>query len=767
VPEIGGRVFNLAMKLIATVSLGLVSLTAAVPVVRASADTRLQYALPTMVAGGDAAYLIKNDGQLWSWGNNSAGQIGDGTSTTRKRPVAITSQCAQISAGEAFTLCIGQDGSLWSWGLNGWNQLGRTGSIYSPGQVGSAMDWRTVEAGYDHGAAIKFDGTLYTWGNNSQGQLGFGDTTRRTAPTKVNNDVDWIAVAAGSGFTLALKANGKLYGCGDNSVGEMANGGTTTGPKTFTPIGSWRWRAISAGVGHVMAIRDNGALYTWGSNSSGQIGNNAGTTNPVTAPYPVTVSGQVNVWRAVAPGGQHSVGIMADGSLWAWGINSHGELGLGSTASPKKTPQHVGTARDWQYVSAGDDFTMLMRVDGSVVMWGNNLYGNLGNGTTTASSTAVNPAQYYDGDMWNMANKPQVPGAGGAFSFLAARDGELLSWGWNSKSQLGDGTQSNSSDHWYPAARTIDRDWMFATGGDNAAHAIKADGTLWLWGTNQNGEFGNGAAKDALQATPLKIGNNSTWIKVADHYAQSIAMRADGTLWATGDNTDGQLGVGSTEKNLLTYTQVPPPSGKLWAAVAVSVDNAYAITSDGLLYSWGKNDSKQLGCGTQNSGGSNLPVLVSGGFTDWVSISAGQHFAVGVRANGQAYAWGLNDSGQLGIGSLVTPKNAPQLVQGGYLLATVASTRGSTLGTGAYGNVIGWGADSNGELGVGGGQVLSMQQTSFWGSRAIAGGSDTFIHVSTFSWDGSAAGSSSNGQLGDGTQNSSDWPTQIYYSVSY
>ncbi len=747
-------------------AVALATLAAAAPA-RAGSDNRLADHLPIFSAGSDAGYLIKPYGSVWAWGNNSAGEIGDGTGTTRKNPVSISIGCAQISAGNSFVLCIGQDGTLWSWGLNGYSQLGRTGNINVPTQVGGNMDYRTVQAGYSHGLAIKYDGTLWAWGDNGQGQLGLGDTTTRTTPTKVGSDDNWIALAAGSGFSLALKADGTLYGCGNNNAGQLATGNTNTGPKTFTKIGTMRWKSVAAGLNHVMAIREDGHLYTWGSNTYGQIGNNANNTNAVTTPYKLTPSSGPGVWRAVAPGYQHSVAIQADGTLWAWGANTHGEVGLGTTGSPQKKAVQVGTAHTAQYVAAGMGFTLLIRADGTLMTWGQNLYGTLADGTSNDRATMGDPFQYYDGDLWNYAVKPQLPGAGGAFSMLVARDGELLNWGWNFKGQLGDGTTTDSAERRVPAARNYDYDWMTASGGDNASHAIKGDGTMWSWGTSQNGELGTGVATNTKQLTPKQVGSENIWVKVSDHYAQSIGLRADGTLWAAGDNVDGRLGVGIADANVLTFTKVSTPAGKYWAAVAVSENNAYGIRTDGTLWSWGKNDQKQLGRGTSNASGATTPVQISLGANDWVAVGAGLNFAVAVRANGQAFAWGLNDSGQLGIGSLATPKSTPQKVQGGYLITLLATTRNATLGASAYGNVVGWGDDSHGELGIGGEIIQSAQTTSFWGSRAMAGGDSHIIEVNTYSMDGYAAGLNGNGQLGDGSTTSEVWPEQIFYTIYY
>ncbi len=721
----------------------------------ASADTRLP-ASPTYALGSDAAYLLKPDGTTWAWGNNSAGEIGDNTITNRSHPVAVNINCTQISAGNSFVLCLAPDASIWSWGLNGYSQLGRTGSITSPQQVGSANDYRTVQAGYEHGLAIKYDGTLWAWGNNDQGQLGLNDTTKRTVPTKVGSATDWIALGAGLGFSIALKANGTLWGSGLNSSGQMANGNTNAGPKTFTQIGTDHWKSISAGLTHVMAIKEDGSLYVWGGNAYGQVGNNS--TSPRTSPYKITAAGP---WRTMAGGWYHSVAISAGGKLYAWGNNTHGELGLGNTTSPQKQAVRVGTSNWNQFVAAGWSTTMLIEADGTVLMWGSGAYGQLGVGTLADHSTAVGPWTSYDGDLWNYGNKPQVPGAGSYHSMLVGRDGLLQTWGGNQDGQLGDGTLNSSSGNWMPSIHTYESPWIYASGSEKVTHAIKTDGTLWGWGANANGELGiSSVAYNQHQLTPTQVGTDTKWVKTAEHYAQMIGLKADGTMYACGDNYAGLLGVGSTTANIFTLKKVVTPSGKYWAAVALSEENGYGILTDGTLYSWGYNGSGQLGRGTKDAAsGSNKPLLVDGGFSDWVAVGAGQTWAVAVRANGMAYTFGAAPNGA---------SNTPTLVPTSYRIALLAVSRASVLGAGAYGNIIGWGGNASGELGLDYvGAVTTAQQTDYWGIRAFAGGADHFVGTESTSAYGRASGDNYAGQLGDGTKTTRSDPVQITFPFFY
>lgn len=744
--------------LIATLLLSTASATPAF----ANADTRLP-ADTVLTAGGDATYLIKPDGAVWAWGSNSAGQIGDASSTNRLKPVVVSSAwCSSMSAGTGFVLCIMQDGSLYSWGINGFGQLGRTGAGNAPAQVGNASDWRTIEAGVNHSLGIKYDGTLYAWGSNSYGQLGLNDTTNRSTPTAVGSDSDWIDVA-GSGFSLALKANGFLYGCGNNGSGQMANGGTAAGPKVFTQIGSQRWRAISAGAGHVMAIREDGTLWTWGQNDSSQVGNNS--TAARTSPFQIAPVGASSVWRTINAGRTHSLAIGADGKLWGWGSNSKGQLGLGNFDATKTVPQQIGTSRSHQYIAAGENFSAILMADGSLKTFGDNSLGQLGINSTTNKNTMQTPF-VTAGDGWASSNKPQVPGAGSFHSMLVSRSGSLKTWGTNGKGQLGDGTTNNTSPgNLVPAMRPSGNDWMVSTGGENCSYGIKADGSIYVWGTNNNGEMGTTTVpQNGVKTSPYQINTNSTWTKVQAHYAQVLALRADGSMWGSGDNFAGLLGVSSNVANIFEMTKVTTEANKYWAAMAVSERNSYAIRTDGTLWAAGDNTNKQIGRGTLlYPNGTNVFVQV-GTWNDWVAVGTGTNWAVAVRANGQAYSWGANSGGNLGQGTTTGDVSLPQQVQGGYRIKLLATTRWAAIGAAPWGNVVGFGRNSNGELGVGNTTaVLTMQQVGYWGSRFIAGGAGHFVESNTFSFNGFASGYGTEGQIGDGAKSDRKYPVSITY----
>jgi alpha-tubulin suppressor-like RCC1 family protein len=336
-----------------------------------------------------------------------------------------------IAASSYHTMLIKAEGSLWAWGDNSSGQLGdgTTTNKSSPTQLGTGKDWTAVKGGYaPQTVAIKSNGTLWAWGNNSGGQLGDGTTTNKSFPTQVGTATNWSIISAGDSHTVAIKTDGTLWAWGSNTYGQLGNG-TTTAQYSPIQIGTaTNWSAVAAGQFHTLAIKTDGTLWAWGWNLSGQLGD--GTTDDKSSP--IKIGTAVN-WSAVAAGYAHTIALRSDGTLWAWGLNSNGQLGDGSTTAIY-SPQKVGTGSSWAVIAAGDSHTIAIMSDGTLWTCGKNDNGQIGDGTTTQKNdlTKIGSAT-----SWTAI-------AGGARHTVAARsDGTVLAWGDNSKGQLGDGTTTN------------------------------------------------------------------------------------------------------------------------------------------------------------------------------------------------------------------------------------------------------------------------------------------------------------------------------------
>ncbi len=250
----------------------------------------------TVAAGLDFAVAISSAGTLYTWGDNVSGQLGNSNNTSTNTPgqIAIgTSNWASVAAGTAFAVALQSNNTLWTWGANSAGQLGNgnnTGTN-SPAQIASGNIWTQVTAGSDFAVARRSDGTLWAWGNNTVGQLG---NNTITAPSNVPVQVlggpgTWTAVAAGSDFVLAIAQDGTMWGWGDNSSGQLGTGGTGSGSVPTQVSGGRTWAAVAAGSNFAIAIATDGSLWAWGDNSSNQLGD--GTSSAQSVPEQIVSSG--------------------------------------------------------------------------------------------------------------------------------------------------------------------------------------------------------------------------------------------------------------------------------------------------------------------------------------------------------------------------------------------------------------------------------------------------------------------------------------------
>lgn len=345
------------------------------------------------IAGGEIhTVALKPDGSLWTWGGNGNGQLGDPSKSPLSNfpnpaQIAVGTFYSSIAAGAQHTLALKSDGSLWAWGRNNYYQLGINSNLYdqqAPIQVPSSTPYTysAASAGYNHSIALQTDGTLWAWGDNTYGQVG-NNSTATLQPIPVFIGFGFSAISAGFYHNVALKADGSLWVWGFNGNGQL---GDPTLTQQRTPkqimVGT-TFSAIAAGGNYTIALQTDGSLWAWGDNTYGQIGNN--TTINQTTPVMIGTG-----YVAIAAAATHTLALRADGSLWAWGSNSYGQLGINdNTVVNKLTPTRVGLGI-YSLIGAGHSSSYASyaaKADGSVYVWGRNLYGQLGLGDTTNRSS--------------------------------------------------------------------------------------------------------------------------------------------------------------------------------------------------------------------------------------------------------------------------------------------------------------------------------------------------------------------------------------------
>ncbi len=339
----------------------------------------------------------------------------------------------QMSSGNRHRMAVAEDGTLWAWGSGSF----AFGNVPPPPpprtrtfvQVGTDQDWKEVEAGEFFTLALKTNGTLWAWGGNLDGQLGLGHTTRQYTPVQVGTDTDW----------------GRLV------------------PGLLKVIDGPSEKQIS------MALKTNGSLWFWGYDRYYQSGQNE---KPGVRLSPTEAAGGTRDWKVVALGEEHTVALKANGTLWAWGVNTSRQVGHGATADTVKAPFQLGTATDWKTVAAGYAFNLAIKNDGTL-------------------------------------------------------------WGWGDKGYPL-GYPSTAPPGYQPIATQMgtDRDWKVIACYGGVVYALKNDGSLWTWGNG--GQWTLGYPETGEILVPTRVGSSNDWFSVAVGFYCGMATKSDGSLWGVG-----------------------------------------------------------------------------------------------------------------------------------------------------------------------------------------------------------------------------------------
>jgi alpha-tubulin suppressor-like RCC1 family protein len=356
----------------------------------------------TILENSPASGLVVTP-ELWVWGANGLLGNNSGGRSTPVTTFAGGTNWKQVSAGD-HTFAIKTDGTLWGWGGNDRGNLGINAVANKNTPVttfAGGTDWKSVSCGRKHTTAIKTDGSLWTWGVNGQGELGINDNINRSTPvTTFIGGNNWKQVSANGYRTAAIKTDGSLWTWGDGRQGMLGNNATTNRSTPVTTfIGGNTWKSVAGGTLHTAAIKTDGSLWVWGYNNVGQLGiNNTDQRREI----PVTTFSGGTTWKSVVCVGYHTVAIKTDGSLWVWGYNNVGQLGINNTTNRLTPVTTFAGGNNWKQVSANGHHTAAIKTDGSLWTWGLNNTGQLGNFADTTRSTPV--TTFAGGNNWKQVD---------------------------------------------------------------------------------------------------------------------------------------------------------------------------------------------------------------------------------------------------------------------------------------------------------------------------------------------------------------------------
>lgn len=536
-------------------------------------------------------------GDPYTWGSNNFGNLGTGNFFTPSGPTpnhitTIGTSVASVVSGPVanHVLAIGSDGSLWGWGDNSANEVNpsTTTQYATPTQVPGISGVTAAAAGNNFTLALKSDGTVWAWGTNTSGQLGNGTTVASATPVQVSfpAGVTIKAIAAGSGHSLAVDTNGNAWAWGDNSNGQLGNNSTTSSavPVQVTMPAGVAVSSVAAGQFHSLALAANGTLYSWGQNTSGQLGLGS-TTN---ASVPTAVSGLAGV-TSVAGGNQFSVAVTSSG-VYTFGDNYDGELGNGTSGGTSSNPVLVSglSGVSITAVVAGDNHAVALASNGTLYAWGLSNNGQVGgNGGASACGTFGDPCSLSPVTVPGLSNVSaitagtQFSGAVVAASPVATLSGSTLAFG-NQVQGTASVAQPITVQNTGGGTLTIS---SVSVGGSNPGDFALTDGC-----TGQS-LAGGASCTIGVTFTPGAIGARAATLSVSDNSAngspQTVSLTGSGTYSWTGIQFTSGTNTYRTGSKVGLQFQLTGASASITTAAATamyapvvnSVVGTYAVTA--------------------------------------------------------------------------------------------------------------------------------------------------------------------------------------------
>ncbi len=622
------------------------------------------------------------------------------------------------------------------------------------------------------------NGSAVCWGNNSVGSLGNGSYGGwSNLPVLVAGGLTFTKLSVGSTATCGIASNGTLYCWGQNYYGLFGNGtGNTGGPDALSniPIAtnnpSLDFVNLSVGAATVCGIVSNGTLYCWGQNTYGHVGI-GNFTDPILVPVP---SADANAYRMVSVGradtGDGACGVLRNGTATCWGNGGGRAIGDGGSSSRSRpTPLSGGASMNFSTISRATH-TCGVLTNGSVFCWGGNGDGRLGNGSIAPNTYFASPNPIADGNAYSAVSVGQASAAGVGFTCGLLANGTAICWGSNAAGQLGNGSIGNTG---MPQPVYGNETYTSIATGRRGACGIRSDNTTVCWGMLP---FLLPSTPDVAHA-PLEPAGNLSFKSVSvDAYntATSCGLAVNGTAYCWGDNDNGQVGDGSTTDRQQPVA-VSNSANLNFTMLSSAARHACGIATNGTAYCWGLNSNGQVGDGSTTQRTS--PVSVANPNLNFSAISAGgpnQPFTCGALTNGTLYCWGQNSVGQLGDGT-TTQRTSPTASLDTNAYRSVSAGDRYACGTYLNGTALCWGLNGNGQLGIGNttnvwiplpianAASLNVSSISVQRSGNIGGTTCAVLtNSSLYCW-----GANGNGQVGDGSGTQRTSPVAVSDASPY
>lgn len=710
-------------------------------------EVQLQNSWYSVALGDTHTCALFADGRFSCWGDNQHGQLGNGSPRPLPEPVSVSAKgdWLRVFTGWYHVCAIKTDFSVWCWGGSGTQgftpTLAGAGKPSGPGWISVAMShtracalradetiwcagmdygfrpsffggqqfggsgehWKQVAVTDERTCALRLDQTIWCWGIAYDNQAPAFDAS-----------VNWEAIALTPQGLCAIKTDGSRW-CQQNNTAGLVLTDTVHDWKTLTVDGRCgiksnntlacsiptgftttdTWKKLASNTTDICAVRKDNSLWCGGAR--------IGTENSW-----VDISVSDNSAPTFPPdvpgfGDSYYCGIKLNSTLWCWGYTRYGQL-ANATIPQSSTPVSVQNAAAWSSVSAGAFHTCAIAkndvgtADQRLYCWGDNSYGQLGiNSTTPATTPATTPTPVDPDSRW-MAVATGVYHSCAIKISVSTTSGSLWCWGANGYGQIG--VPSPAGNFLFPTPVGADADWESVSSGDHHICAVKVGGALWCWGNNTYGQVGVGTHD--VEIAPIQIEPTTQWKSVAAGSHHTCAITLANALRCWGANDRGQLGTSDAVERL-TPTPIQETFVNVWTAVAAGANHTCAITGNA-LWCWGDNSFGQLADNTD---------VATRRLTPRASVSSVLKVATGGMHTCMTYldkygVWcaGANNSGQMGDGTTLPPKISPSQcnigLQGSasYLRElTVSAGRQHTCATRADGTLLCWGDNTYGQVG--------------------------------------------------------------------